>query len=350
MNTEIHNIDSSFINENEKNTKFKYIFHSTLKNITSINLKSINIPTNTFNIQKKKKNNYFTVIQNNKNILINIPDGNYTNLTLKNFINEKLDKIKLEYNNNNSKFTFSSTYTFELNFSNQSEYNSLGKILGFENLIYDSKNSYTGENTSNLIDFTYCFLKINDLGNLYHLENKYVAKILIPNNNYNLLVNKNNFISKNIILPQPINLSSLNIELVDPLGNLINLNNVPFNFTIEFNMINNSLLKDYNQLAFYDKDLMEMVVNDTLLEYYTHENNNNIIGKSYENFLESNLPNMSVEVDDIKRKIDQINVRLDNNEDMKKIEEEDMKRREEKRKQRYLKKKEKERIANKLSY
>lgn len=351
MNTIIHNIDSSFINENEKNTKFKYIFQSTLKNIISINLKSIDIPTNIYKIQKERKNNSLIIIQNQKNILINIPDGNYTNLTIKNYINEKLDNIKLEYNKNNNKFTFSSDYIFELNFPNQSEYDSLGKILGFEDINYKSKNSYTGENTSNLSDFTYCFLKINDLGNVYHLQNKYISKIIIPNNNYNLLINKNQFISKNIILPQPINLSSLNIELVDPLGNLINLNNVPFNFTIEFNIINNSLLKDYNQLAFYDKDLMDMVVNDTLLEYYTNENNNtNMIGKTYENFLESNLPNMSVEVDDIKRKIDQINVRLNNDEEMKKIELEDMKRREVKRKERYLKKKEKQRIADKLSY
>ena len=351
MNTIIHNIDSSFINENEKNTKFRYDFQSTLKNIISINLKSIDIPTNIYKIQKERKNNSFKIIQNEKTILINIPDGNYTNLTLKNYINEKLDNIILDFNKNNSKFTFTSDNLFELDFSNKSEYDSLGKILGFENINYSSNNLYTGENTSNLGDFTYCFLKINDLGNVYHLENKYIAKILIPNNNYNLLINKNQFISKNIILPQPINLSNLNIELVDPLGNLLNLNNVPFNFTIEFNIINNSLLKDYNQLAFYDKDLMNMVVNDTLLEYYTQENNNkNMIGKSYENFLESNLPNMSVEVDDIKRKIDQINVRLDNDEDMKKIELEDMKRREEKRRERYLKKKEKLRLANKLSY
>lgn len=351
MNTIIHNIDSSFINKNESNTKFKYVLDAPIKNIIKIKISSIDIPSSIYTIQNERKNNFFEIVQNDNVEKIIIPDGNYTNESLKNLINKKISIISLQYNSNIEKFTFVSTDNFKLNFQKNSSYKSLGEIMGFKNTEYSNNNSYTSENIANLTDFTYCFLKINDIGNVHHLDKKYIAKIIIPNDKYNNShINENKFVSKNVTLKQPINLSIFHIELVDPLGNLLDLNGVPFNLTIEFKVINNSLLKNYSELTFYDEELMDIIVNDTLLQYYSNKNNSNNIGETYENFLKSNVPNLTVEVDDIKSQIDKINVRLDNDEEMKKIELEDMKKREMRRKEKYIKKKEKIRLANKMTY
>jgi len=134
---------------------------------------------------------------------------------------------------------------------NIKNYPSLGYYMGFR------KNSYNctmgvpiiAEEYSNFTTENYIFIKINDWGCIDHFNNRMFAKILLNSDIGEVLLNE--FNTKEYILKQPINIQTLNIELVDYLGNTISTGGKDYSFTLQLSQILNSNNKrdiEYNFL------------------------------------------------------------------------------------------------------
>jgi hypothetical protein len=145
------------------------------------------------------------------------------------------------------------TITVQFNIENMidKKYPSLGYYLGFRKNSYDCTmgKPIIAEEYSNFITENYMFIKINDWGYVDVFNNKVFTKILLNSNIGDVLLNE--FNTKEYLLKQPINIQTLNIELIDYLGNTISTGGKDFSFTLQLSQILNSNNKrdiEYNFL------------------------------------------------------------------------------------------------------
>jgi hypothetical protein len=213
--------------------------------------------------------NYFSIYyQNNLN---QVPELN--NVLYHIIMSYSSDKLKVSYTNdftsyyyttNNwntiTKFTNSNILSedipqFQIDFSNDSRVSSFNNnIINISNLKYPSIGYYLGYrllNNSfvlspiknglkldltaiknyNLLGEDYIFLRINDWGNFDFFNQILFSKIFLRSDL--TATNKtNNYINKEYVFKQLTNINRLDIELVDYLGNNVDLNGIDFSFTL----------------------------------------------------------------------------------------------------------------------
>ena len=272
------NLNSCFRNNYYQSNPcdFQYIIPSEIKNVLSMRLVSIEIPNSWYLFSSIKKNNSFIIEINldgeKTNYDIIIPDGNYDSDTLQHYLNTTyfyesgletpLKNIRFNINNYNLKTSFEiveneETETNNFNFSlkfiqniNQNAMNTLGWTLGFrlgsylnihekicseglfdaggDRYIYICINDYQyNSNTSN----TVCFDKSI-------LNEDVLAKIPMINGKFSLIVNdNNNSLAKIRRYNGPINLSRLQIKIIDKFGTVIDLNNMDYSLTLELELL-----------------------------------------------------------------------------------------------------------------
>jgi hypothetical protein len=272
------NLNSCFRNNYYQSNPcdFQYIIPSEIKNVLSMRLVSIEIPNSWYLFSSIKKNNSFIIEINldgeKTNYDIIIPDGNYDSDTLQHYLNTTyfyesgletpLKNIRFNINNYNLKTSFEiveneETETNNFNFSlkfiqniNQNAMNTLGWTLGFrlgsylnihekicseglfdaggDRYIYLCINDYQyNSNTSN----TVCFDKSV-------LNEDVLAKIPMINGKFSLIVNdNNNSLAKIRRYNGPINLSRLQIKIIDKFGTVIDLNNMDYSLTLELELL-----------------------------------------------------------------------------------------------------------------
>ena len=272
------NLNSCFRNNYYQSNPcdFQYIIPSEIKNVLSMRLVSIEIPNSWYLFSSIKKNNSFIIEFNldgeKTNYDIIIPDGNYDSDTLQHYLNATyfcesgletpLKNIRFNINNYNLKTSFEiveneETETDNFNFSlkfiqniNQNAMNTLGWTLGFrlgsylnihekicseglfdaggDRYIYLCINDYQyNSNTSN----TVCFDKSV-------LNEDVLAKIPMINGKFSLIVNdNNNSLAKIRRYNGPINLSRLQIKIIDKFGTVIDLNNMDYSLTLELELL-----------------------------------------------------------------------------------------------------------------
>jgi hypothetical protein len=272
------NLNSCFRNNYYQSNPcdFQYIIPSEIKNVLSMRLVSIEIPNSWYLFSSIKKNNSFIIeinLEGEKteyNIII--PDGNYDSDTLQHYLNTTyfcesgletpLKNIRFNINNYNLKTSFeiveqdeleTTNFNFSLKFIqniNQNAMNTLGWTLGFrlgsylnihekicseglfdaggDRYIYLCINDYQyNSNTSN----TVCFDKSI-------LNEDVLAKIPMINGKFSLIVNdNNNSLAKIRRYNGPINLSRLQIKIIDKFGTVIDLNNMDYSLTLELELL-----------------------------------------------------------------------------------------------------------------
>lgn len=288
METKIINIDSIFkLNNNDIDTDFHYNIEK-IKNIIEIKLSSVELPNTNYTFSNNKKNNVFIVsalninpsLSDNKYTII-VPEGNYTATSMINKLNTIFQNItfinnfRINLNINSGNVTISGDTNFTLSFPKYTEYQSFGELLGFSELNYTEYNSYTSNKIINVIDYHYCFLKLNDYGTIYNGIHKYFAKIIVSNKKYEMVFEGSDFVTKSIIFNQPIDIEKLHIQLYDPYNNIVDLNGINLSITLEFKTIKNEILKIYKEQVFYDPELMEYILNDKMLDYFSNNINVN---------------------------------------------------------------------------
>jgi hypothetical protein len=273
------NINSCFRNNyfQSNPTDFLYNLPIEIKNVLSMRLVSIEIPNSWYLFSSKKKNNIFYVIvydkvkNNEKKYKIEIEDGNYSFENIENYLNTKyfyeseidypLSNIKFSINPNSLKSSFefidnnndeNNLYSYTLQFSldiNQNIINTAGWILGFRLASYIDITNQISEGLFDAGGDRYVYLSMNDFQYNNNTSNivcfdknilneDVIAKIPMDNGKLSLIINdNNNNLAKIRRYNGPINLSKLQIKLLDQFGSIIDLNNMDFSMTIELELL-----------------------------------------------------------------------------------------------------------------
>jgi hypothetical protein len=111
---------------------------------------------------------------------------------------------------------------------------------------------------------TYFLMQINNYGNIINRNMNYVAKVVYNANN----TNTTTLIAETIRFDQPIDINNLRITLVYQDGATVNMGTSEYAFSFEIISINNSIMKNYDEIRFYNDKVMERLLRAKMLAYY----------------------------------------------------------------------------------
>lgn len=246
-----------------------------IDNVLKMQLAAIELPTTYYVVSKQYNNNYFNINVNGENAIIEIPDGNYNQITIMDIINTQLTLAGAPFSYisfiiNLSTGTTGSAQTMvspnktgivnnlELNF--QYDRNGVedrgtplplkfGWNLGFRNGIYSGVTNYVSEGIVDFIGPRYFYLVVDDYNNNVNnnfysafnnsiLNKNILARISIQANQFNILHQNNlNIVTTPREYFGPVNLSTMNIQLLDEYGRIVNLSNMDFSFCLNLSVV-----------------------------------------------------------------------------------------------------------------
>ena len=274
------NIDTKF-RENyytSPSTNFNLSLPINMNDILQMQLASIELPMTYYVISKQYGNNFFSVTVtdisgNPVTEVINIPDGNYEQNSIIQIINNQL-LLSPYLPINNVVFTINlkdgvtgtgqiivglkvitnaTIEKLELNFQADRFGNDdrntplplkFGWILGFRNGIYINNLNYVTEGLLDLSGSKYLYLVIDDYNNSVNnsfysafnssvLNKNILARISLQANTFNILQQNNlNLVTTPREYFGPVNIQTMNIQLLDEYGRVVDLNNMDFSFCL----------------------------------------------------------------------------------------------------------------------
>jgi hypothetical protein len=247
-------------------TDFFLVLPYQFKNVLSIRLSSIQLPNVLYCFSSAKMNNIMFIEECNiysdgkvlgKGTVI-LPDGNYDLVSLasvlENCINQQLGIVPPRFtvipDTATQKLTIKNeTYPFNMNFLKDIEskdFNStMGWILGFRHKEYVGSYVYITEATYNSVASDYIFFVLNDFNNsqsqnilaMYsksYIGNNILAMIPLNTPSFHICFdNGKDFIEKKREYFGPVNLQRMKIELRNQYGELLDLNQMDFSFSLE---------------------------------------------------------------------------------------------------------------------
>jgi len=277
--------DDFFFSSGEK---CSYTLPKKLTNVTSISLSAFQFPNVMFTFSASKQTNQIYVYEYNTDLeaIVTIEDGNYTAdnfpSVLEKAINEQVVGVYYEPDPDElNRFKVSiSPYTRFVTISNttneilinilltdnepacrqrpkigteDSKYNilpqtlvsTLGYQIGFRQITYDGATSYTTEAQFNPTYSQYIYFTLNDYvnnqsSNTYGvlpgaiLDSNILAVIPVMGAQFaNSFDNNANFINKVRSYNGPVNISKIQVQLISPLGNVLNLHYAEFTFVLQ---------------------------------------------------------------------------------------------------------------------
>jgi len=266
------NIDTRFRDNyySTASSNFSIQLPLNIDNVLQMQLSAIELPTSYYVVTKQYNNNYFNIVVNGQNAVITIPDGNYTQTTIMDIINTQLSSagapfsfISFIVNLTNSTTGSAQTIVgpngtgvvsqLELNF--QYDRNGvedrgtplplkLGWNLGFRNGIYSGVTNYVSEGIVDLTGPRYFYLVVDDYNNNVNnnfysafnssiLNKNILARISLQANQFNILEQNNlNIVTTPREYFGPINLYTINVQLLDEYGRIVDLNNMDYSFCL----------------------------------------------------------------------------------------------------------------------
>lgn len=111
---------------------------------------------------------------------------------------------------------------------------------------------------------TYFLMQINGYGNIINKNMNYVAKIIYNANN----TNQTTLISNTIHFNQPIDINNLRITLVYQDGAIVDMGTSEYAFSLEIVSITNAIMKNYDEIRFYNDKVMERILRAKMLAFY----------------------------------------------------------------------------------
>ena len=285
METLIYNIDSRHrdFSKYPSETDFTIDLNENVKNVAAIKLSSVEYGNTSHVFSSSKGNNSFII----DDTTISFLDGNYNSDEIITAINESIidsgiTTIEFSLNSITGKTTITVTDDHVFDFSNTTDYKSLGECLGFTDTIFNllaTTGTKVSTNIMNVIGEHYFFLKINDYGKVYHNDKKYFCKMIINAPKYEVVYEtRNRYVTKEVEFRQPTNIQRLEIKIEDTFGNIVDQNGIEISFTLELKVIRNDVLKRYKSLTFYSKDVMKIMLYDKMLDYYNKKSKNDSSG------------------------------------------------------------------------
>ena len=252
---------------------FQYIIPSEIKNVVTLRLASIEIPNSWYLLSKVKKNNTFQIEINKNGTLktfdIVIPDGNYNNNTLVEYLNSTYfydsgtttELVYIEYSidqySSKSKFqltgVYPSNFCFTLKFNPGSAHNTVstfGWVIGYRLGSYktvtssvESEGLFDGGGDRYVYVSLEDYQKNNNPLNMVCfddsiMEKNIIAKIPMVDGKLSLIVDDNTApLSKVRRYNGPVNLRNLYIKILDQFGQVVDLNNMDYSFTLELEIL-----------------------------------------------------------------------------------------------------------------
>jgi hypothetical protein len=270
---------------NTSSSDFSILLPYYFKNVLSVRLSSIQLPNVIYTISEYNGNNTFYIHEVTTGVSgkIIIPDGNYFKIDefatmLQREINDQLNinpqRFVVEFYPNSRKITISnSVNNFNMSFYKalpevkgvcdkilgvnngyrKSEcvdiseiYKKFGWIMGYRKDVYDGSNNYTTEGIYNTSYPNYIYFTLNDYNNsqsqnVFGLFSKSIIGdnilAMIPVTGENLYMNYNSggdLIEKKRDYFGPVRIQRMKIQLLNQYGESINLNNMDYSFSLEF--------------------------------------------------------------------------------------------------------------------
>ena len=244
-------MNSSFRNETDQHattTNFDYIIPSEINNVVSMEITSLDIPSNSW----YHFNNLSFTYNTTDTVTLN---GNYTATETVTKITAQLTDISISIDDNTQKITFTNDTASDVSITfstdESSKKKSLGWLLGFRNMAYtiEGGGSIVSEGIIDTGANKYLYFCINDHQNnvnemnsicvANNLSNKHIlGKISIPSvsNQGNTTSFKSSYTSKRNY-NGPVNLKRLHVQLLDKHGEIIDLNQMDFGFTLQLELL-----------------------------------------------------------------------------------------------------------------
>jgi hypothetical protein len=252
MENKIINVNSIFRDTNiyPNASHFKINLPDTIKNICYMKITSVEIGNVNSTFSNFRNNNSFKILTNSgaNEDTINIGEGNFTSDILMTSLQNQLDvintsrtvDISIDIDIVSGKLFFSCTSEITLDFSRtgNTDYKPLKYYLGYNNDI-NTGTTVMADNVLNLLGVSYIYLNINDISNVIDekVPNSF-TKIVTNVEKFNTVyLSEGDFNSKDKVFRSPIDLSYLEIKLVDYLNNELTYNNFDYSFTLEVGYI-----------------------------------------------------------------------------------------------------------------
>lgn len=261
-------------------TNFYYDLPVEVKNVVALSLASIELPNSWYTVSSKNYNNKFKIITKNCSIVkewdIILEDGNYNSNTFQSYLNTtyfflsstyadtELSNIKYSVDDITGKSIFesvvpSSTFSFDILFifcgdkdyvcPTKKNILPVGWLLGFRNLKYLNINKMLVSEA--LVDCgdRYIYFSLNDFqynNNANNVicfkdstaDNNILAKIPVSFDKCSVVFDSTCCsLTKARIYNGPVTIKRIQVILYDKYGNIIDLNEMDFSYTLEFEIL-----------------------------------------------------------------------------------------------------------------
>lgn len=261
------NVDSRFRDNyyTSAATNYNITLPLRVKNVVRMQLSTIEIPKSYYIVSKQYGNNFFSISANGLSNVISIPSGNYSPTTIITAINYQLSLLPPPFNQITFLVDLTSDQTLvgfsnllgntslELNFQadifgeddrNTSLPLKLGWLLGFRNGVYINNLNYVSEGPINTNGPSYLFLVLDDYKN--NVNRNFYSALNSSVLNQNILarispqINSSNSIHQNNLSAVttardyfgPVNIETMNVQLLDEYGRVVDLNYMDFSFCL----------------------------------------------------------------------------------------------------------------------
>ena len=252
---DILSLDTRFRNKSvyPNSGHFSYELDLPIKDVISLSLSSIELP-NVYHTFSSKKGN-ISFLFNTRTITI--PAGNHGACELIDLLKTLLPELEITIDFMTGRLTFTSKdnmpFTLDFPVIGNPLRPTLGYLLGFRKTQYSGFSSYTAESLIDTIGDHYIYLSLNDYGHVISLvnNNTYLAKLILTNTKQSVTFeNRSNFICKTHFFLKPVNISRLSIQLIDPYGDVIDMEGADYSLTFDVEKISNSFVKQRIENAF----------------------------------------------------------------------------------------------------
>lgn len=253
---------------------FQYFLPLEIKHVIAMRLASIEIPNSWYVFSSAQKNNAFIVDVNNNGVVtsfpIVVPDGNYDNDTLQYYLNHTFfylsgainDLVNIEFviDPHSFKSEFKSLWPLPTPFSfsvkflsgspHQNIMSTIGWAMGYRLASYlDIGGSVISEGLFDAGGDRYIYVSVDDYQRNRNalnvvcfadstMEQNIIAKIPMTNGKLSLTVDDSGSpLVKNRRYNGPVNIRNMHIRILDRFGEVINLNNMDFSFTLELEIL-----------------------------------------------------------------------------------------------------------------
>ena len=279
------NIDTRFRDNyyTTQATNFHLDLPMRLTQVVSLQLSALEMPTSFYAVSGVFGNNFFALqIEEQEPLIVTVPDGNYTPLTLQKYINNFISTQNINASYNNIQFlsdintpngsgsggtgkmvvaySAASTTNFSINFQTDRYGNEdrqtplplkLGWLMGFREGYYENNVAYVSEGVIDLTGPKYIYLVVDDFNNSVNdgfygaftssiLNKNILARISLQGSVFST------FTQNNLLLVTtsrqyfgPVDIQKIQVQLLDEYGRILNLNNMDYSFCLTFQTIYN---------------------------------------------------------------------------------------------------------------